>query len=66
MVSKLKKFYNETKMEFNKVVWPTKNELMVTSGVVIVSVIFFSFLFLGVDYVAHFLIKLFLDIGKVR
>jgi preprotein translocase subunit SecE len=64
MFGKVRKFYAETMQEFYKIVWPNKNELIVTSAVVIVSVVFFSFLFLGVDYVVHYIIKGLLNIGK--
>ncbi len=64
MFSKIKKFYAEVLQEFYKIVWPSKNELMVTTGVVIFAVLIFSFLFLTVDYTAHSIIKIILNIGK--
>jgi preprotein translocase subunit SecE len=64
MLGKIRRFYTETMQEFYKIVWPNRNELIITSTVVIVSVIFFSFLFLGVDYVVHYIIRVLLNIGK--
>ncbi len=64
MLGKVKKFYIEVMQEFYKIVWPNRNELVSTTLVVIASVVVFSFLFLGIDYVIHYVIKIILNIGK--
>jgi preprotein translocase subunit SecE len=64
MFGKLRKFYVEVLQEFSKIVWPKKNELISTTLVVIFAVLLFSFLFLTIDYIVHYVIKIILKIGK--
>jgi len=64
MFSKVRKFYTEVLQEFYKIVWPKKNELISTTIVVIVAVLLFSFLFLTIDYIVHYIIKIILKMGK--
>ena len=47
MIQKIKKFLNEVKIEIKKVVFPSKDELIGSTWVVIVTVLIIS-LFLGV------------------
>ncbi len=47
MVSKIKQFFKEVKFEIKKVVFPTKDELVGSTWVVIITVVVIS-LFLGV------------------
>ena len=47
MVNKIKEFFRDVKVEVKKVVFPTKEELVGSTWVVIITVIFIS-LFLGV------------------
>lgn len=47
MVSKIKQFFKEVKFEIKKVVFPTKDELIGSTWVVIITVVVIS-LFLGV------------------
>jgi len=47
MVNKIKEFFRDVKVEVKKVVFPTKDELIGSTWVVIITVIFIS-LFLGV------------------
>ena len=47
MVNKLKEFFRDVKVEIKKVVFPTKEELIGSTWVVIITVIVIS-LFLGV------------------
>ena len=64
MFGKLRKFYIEVLQEFYKIVWPKKNELISTTIVVIVAVLLFSFLFLTIDYIVHYIIKIILKMCK--
>ena len=64
MFCRAKKFYMEVIQEFNKVVWPGKQELITTTIVVIASVILMSALFVLVDYVVHNIVEFILKIGK--
>lgn len=47
LVSRTKKFLQEVKAEFKKVSWPTRNELIGSTGVVIVSVALLA-IFIGI------------------
>ncbi|HET6516089.1 MAG TPA: preprotein translocase subunit SecE [Thermodesulfovibrionales bacterium] len=47
MVEKIKEFFREVKIEIKKVVYPTREELIGSTWVVIVTVIVISF-FLGI------------------
>lgn len=47
MISKIKQFFKEVKFEIKKVVFPTKDELVGSTWVVIITVVVIS-LFLGV------------------
>jgi preprotein translocase subunit SecE len=47
MLNKIKEFFREVKVEIKKVVFPTKEELMGSTWVVIITVVIIS-LFLGV------------------
>ena len=52
------RFFNETKMEMKKVIWPTKNQMLNYTIASIVSVILVSFLIVAVDFVFAGLSKL--------
>lgn len=43
-MSKIKHYLEEVKIEMRKVVWPTRKELIESTWIVIVSVIFFAVL----------------------
>jgi len=47
LVARTKKFLQEVKAEFKKVSWPTRNELIGSTGVVIVSVALLA-VFIGI------------------
>ena len=42
-------FLHEVRVEMRQVTWPTRHEVVVTTGVVIVTVAFFGIYFFGVD-----------------
>lgn len=50
-------FFIETQAELQKVSWPTKNELIGSTVVVIVCIIIFSIYILGVDWVVSSIIE---------
>ena len=59
MLSKIQQFFKDVKTEMNKVAWPTKQELMnSTMVVIVVSIIFTVFIFLS-DMVISEIVKLF-------
>jgi len=47
----------EARQEMRKVVWPTKNETLITSGLVVVVVVLFSLVLWGVDTILRTLIS---------
>jgi preprotein translocase subunit SecE len=57
------RFLQEVRSEADKVTWPTRRETLVTTGLVIVLVIFTSLFFLAVDQSLRVLVGLILKIG---
>jgi preprotein translocase subunit SecE len=53
----------EVRSEANKVTWPSRRETMITTGLVIVMVLFASLFFLAVDWSFRLMIKLILSLG---
>ena len=62
--AKIYKFYEQVKQEAQKVVWPTRKELVTSTGVVIAAVLVFSLFCLFLDYGIHSIIQMLLNIGK--
>ncbi|MGP0058151.1 MAG: preprotein translocase subunit SecE [Beijerinckiaceae bacterium] len=56
-------FLQEVRSEANKVTWPSRRETMITTGLVIVMVLFASLFFLAVDQSLRLVIKLILSLG---
>jgi preprotein translocase subunit SecE len=57
-------FIQQVRAEAAKVVWPTRRETMVTTGLVILLVVFVSVFFLVVDQVLRELVSLALGFGR--
>ncbi len=57
-------FLQEVRSEAKKVVWPTRRETMVTSGLVILMVLASSLFFVVVDWVLRMGVGLMLRIGQ--
>jgi len=57
-------FIQQVRAEGAKVVWPTRRETLVTTGLVLLMVILASLFFLTVDEVLHFAIGFALGIGR--
>jgi preprotein translocase subunit SecE len=58
MISQIKKFLTQTKIELKKVSWPNKNELVGSTVVVIITVLFLSAYIGIVDFVVSKLVSL--------
>ena len=58
------KFYEQVKQEAYKVLWPSRKELVTSTGVVLAVVLVVSILCLLLDYCIHNLVQLLLNIGK--
>jgi preprotein translocase subunit SecE len=50
-------FFQQVRQEAGKVTWPTRNETMVTTIMVLIMVVLASFFFLGVDAVLKWLVE---------
>ena len=57
------RFLQEVRAEADKVTWPTRRETMITTGLVIVLVIFTSLFFLAVDQSLRVMVGLILRLG---
>jgi preprotein translocase subunit SecE len=56
-------FIQEVRAEAEKVTWPTRRETMITTGLVILMVLFASLFFLAVDQMLRLFVSLVLSIG---
>jgi len=57
-------FLQQVRAEANKVVWPTRRETMVTTGLVLLLVVFASVFFTVVDEVLRILVGFVLGVGR--
>jgi preprotein translocase subunit SecE len=57
-------FIQQVRSEGAKVVWPTRRETLITTGLVLLMVVLASLFFLAVDEVLHFAIGFALGIGR--
>ena len=57
-------FIQQLRQEANKVVWPTRRETLVTTGLVLLLVVFTSVFFVVVDQVLREFVALTLGIGR--
>jgi len=57
-------FIQQVRAEAAKVVWPTRRETMVTTGLVLALVVFVSLFFLVVDQVLREVVSLVLGFGR--
>ena len=60
MIQKVRTFFSEVKVELGKVSWPTREELLGSTAVVLMTMLILS-VFIGVcDFIFSFLMQLFL------
>lgn len=57
-------FLQEVRAEAKKVTWPSRRETMITTGLVVVMVLFASLFFVLVDLALRFLVGLMLRAGQ--
>jgi preprotein translocase subunit SecE len=57
-------FIQQVRAEAAKVVWPTRRETMITTGLVLLLVVFVSLFFVVVDQVLRELVSLALGFGR--
>jgi len=58
-------FIQEVRSEAGKITWPTRRETLITSGLVILMVVFASLFFVIVDWTLRFGVKLLLRAGQL-
>ena len=56
------KFLQEVRQEVGKVTWPTRNETVVSTVMVLIMVVLASFFFLAADQIISWLVQLMLSI----
>jgi preprotein translocase subunit SecE len=57
-------FIQQVRAEGAKVVWPTRRETLITTGLVLLMVVLASLFFVAVDEILHFLVGFALGIGR--
>lgn len=60
----LYKFYEQVKQEAYRVAWPTRKDVMTSTGVVLLVVLVFSLVCVLLDYSIHSVIQFVLNLGK--
>ncbi|GGA65597.1 preprotein translocase subunit SecE [Pelagibacterium lentulum] len=55
-------FIQQVRTEVSKVVWPTRNETLVSTVMVLIMVVLASLFFLGADWIISFFVGLMLSI----
>jgi preprotein translocase subunit SecE len=56
------KFLQEVRQEAGKITWPTRNETMISTVMVLIMVVVASLFFLGVDWILSVLVQWMLSI----
>lgn len=56
-------FLQEVRSEATKITWPTRRETMITTGLVMLMVVFASLFFVVVDWALRFMVGVLLRIG---
>ena len=62
-MANLFRFLQEVRAEADKVTWPSRRETLITTGLVIVLVVFTSLFFLAVDQSLRLMVGLILKLG---
>jgi preprotein translocase subunit SecE len=57
-------FIQQVRVEASKVIWPTRRETLITTGMVLLMVVFASLFFVTVDEALRLLVGLVLGIGR--
>jgi preprotein translocase subunit SecE len=56
-------FLQEVRQEASKVTWPTRRETLITTGLVLLMVLFAALFFLAVDQTLRLIVRLILSLG---
>lgn len=57
------RFFEQVKQEASRILWPSKTELITSTGIVVFAVFVFSLICLMFDYLIHTVVKFLLGIG---
>lgn len=57
-------FIQQVRSEASKVVWPTRRETLITTGMVLLMVLFASLFFVTIDAALHYFVGLVIGIGR--
>ena len=49
-------YFSNVRTELRRVVWPTRKEVIASSGIVVVTLVFFIFFTMVIDYASSFLL----------
>ena len=64
LLKKMKKFFSQVVQEAQKVIWPDKKEVLVSTTIVVVSVFLCSLIVLFFDYGIHGIVSFLLNVNK--
>lgn len=64
MIKSIYKFYGEVKQEAQRIIWPSRKDLISTSMVVLVVIFLLSVFGLFLDFIIHKMITFLLNLGK--
>jgi preprotein translocase subunit SecE len=57
-------FIQQVRIEASKVIWPTRRETLITTGMVLLMVVFASLFFVSIDGALRYIVGLMLGIGR--
>jgi preprotein translocase subunit SecE len=57
-------FIQQVRIEASKVIWPTRRETLITTGMVLLMVVFASLFFVSIDGALRYIVGLVLGIGR--
>ncbi len=57
-------YLQDVRTEASKVTWPSRRETLITTGMVLLMVIFASAFFVAADQLIHFVVGLILGLGR--
>jgi preprotein translocase subunit SecE len=63
-INKIYRFFEQVKQETQKVTWPNRQEMIISTGIVVFTVFVFSVTCLFLDYGIHNIMQILLNIGK--
>lgn len=62
--TRIYKFYDQVKGEAGRISWPSRKDVITSTGIVVVAVLIFSLCCVVLDYGIHHLVQFVLNIGN--